>query len=47
MRMARWLLENAEPDPNWKSCDGKSLMSLARETGGPEMLGFLAEFGFR
>ena len=44
VRMARWLLENAKPDLTWKSYEGKSLLTIARETGKKEMLDLFAEF---
>jgi uncharacterized protein len=43
-RMARWLLENAKPDVTWKSYEGKSLLTIAKETGKKEMLDLLAEY---
>ncbi len=43
-RMARWLLENAKPDVTWKSYEGKSLLTIAKETGKKEMLELLAEY---
>jgi ankyrin repeat protein len=43
-RMARWLLENAKPDPSWKSYEGKDLLTIAKETGKQEMLDLLREF---
>lgn len=43
-RMARWLIENAKPDLAWKSYEGKSLLTIAKETGKQEMLDLLAEY---
>lgn len=43
-RMARWLIENTKPDITWKSYEGKSLLTIAKETGKKEMLGLLAEY---
>jgi ankyrin repeat protein len=43
-RMARWLIENAKPDLTWKSYEGKSLLTIAKETGKKEMLDLLAEY---
>lgn len=43
-RMARWLIENTKPDLSWKSYEGKSLLTIARETGKKEMLELLAEY---
>jgi ankyrin repeat protein len=43
-RMARWLIENAKPDLNWTSYEGKSLLTIAKETGKQEMLDLLAEY---
>src|SRR5574341_651135 len=37
-RMARWLLENSKPDPAWKNYEGKSLLTIAKETGKQDML---------
>lgn len=46
-RMARWLLENAKPDPSWKSYEGKNLLTIAKETGKQEMLELLREYGLQ
>jgi uncharacterized protein len=43
-RMARWLIEHAKPDFGWKSYEGKSLLTIAKETGKKEMLNLLAEY---
>jgi ankyrin repeat protein len=43
-RMARWLIESTKPDITWKSYEGKSLLTIARETGKKEMLDLLAEY---
>jgi ankyrin repeat protein len=42
-RMARWILENGKPDPAWKSFEGKSLMTIAKETGKRSMRDLLHE----
>ena len=46
-RMARWLLDNARPDLAWTSYEGKNLLTIARETGKPEMLTLLQEYGVK
>ena len=46
-RMARWLLENAKPDLSWKSYEGKGLLTIAKETGKPDMLTLLQEYGIQ
>ncbi len=44
-RMARWILEQAKPDPNWKNYEGKSLVTIAKETRKKEMVDLLCEYG--
>jgi ankyrin repeat protein len=39
--MARWLLENANPDPNWKNYEGKPALTIATEAGDQAMLALL------
>ena len=43
-RMTRWLLDSAKPDLTWKNYEGKSLLTIAKETGKQEMLDLLAEY---
>lgn len=44
-RMARWIIEHGKPDLQWKNYEGKSLLTIARETGKQEMLALLREHG--
>jgi len=44
-RMARWLLETGKPDVQWRSYEGKGLMTIATQTGKPDMVSLLAEYG--
>lgn len=44
-RMARWIIENGKPDLTWKDYEGKSLMTIAKETGKRDMLALLREYG--
>jgi hypothetical protein len=44
-RMARWIIENGNPDLNWNNYEGKDLLTLAGETGKPDMLALLAVHG--
>ena len=44
-RMARWIIEHGHPDLTWKNYDGKSLLTIAKETGKQEMLVLLREHG--
>jgi len=45
VQMARWLIENGHPDFAWKNYEGKSLMTLARETPNKDMINLLREHG--
>jgi len=44
-RMARWILETAQADLEWKDYEGKSLMAIAQATGKREMVNLLREYG--
>ncbi len=44
-RMARWLIRHGNPDFNWKNYEGKSLMTLAKETPNKDMVKLLSEHG--
>ena len=44
-RMARWILETGKPDLEWKNYEGKSLLTIATQTGKPDMVALLAEYG--
>jgi ankyrin repeat protein len=44
-RMARWIIDNGHPDLSWKNYEGKSLLTIARETGKQDMLVLLGEHG--
>jgi ankyrin repeat protein len=44
-RMARWIIENGNPDLKWKNYEGKDLLTLARESGKQVMLELLAGHG--
>jgi ankyrin repeat protein len=44
-RMARWTIEHGHPDLTWKNYEGKSLLTIARDTGKPEMIELLLEYG--
>lgn len=42
---ARWLLERASPDLNWKNFRGKTALALAEERGDRRMVALLREHG--
>jgi ankyrin repeat protein len=44
-RMARWIMERGHPDLTWKNYEGKSLWTIAGETGRKDMLALLSEHG--
>jgi ankyrin repeat protein len=44
-RMARWILETGQVDMHWKNYEGKSLMTIATETGTREMVQLLRKYG--
>jgi ankyrin repeat protein len=44
-RMARWIIENGNPDLNWKNYEGKGLSAIAKDTGKRDMLALLAQHG--
>jgi ankyrin repeat protein len=44
-RMARWIIEHGHPDLSWKNYEGKGLLTIARDTGKPEMIELLLEYG--
>ncbi len=43
--MARWLIENANPDFKWKNYDGKTLLELAGKGPNDDMVKLLREHG--
>ncbi len=45
VQMARWLIENGHPDFAWKNYEGKSLMTLARQTPNKDMINLLHDHG--
>ncbi len=45
VRMARWIIENGHPDFKWQNYEGKSLMTLAKETPNKDMVNLLREQG--
>jgi ankyrin repeat protein len=45
VRMARWIIEHGHPDFNWQNYEGKSLMTLAKETPDKDMVNLLREHG--
>ena len=45
VRMARWIIENGNPDLGWRNYDGKSLMNLADEAPNDDMIRLLREHG--
>jgi uncharacterized protein len=45
VQMARWLIQNANPDFSWKNYEGKSLLTLAKETPNRDMINLLSEHG--
>ena len=45
VRMARWIIENGHPDFKWQNYEGKSLMTLAKETPSKDMVNLLREHG--
>jgi ankyrin repeat protein len=44
-RMARWIIENGKPDLKWQNYEGKSLLTIAKETGKQDMLVLLRDHG--
>jgi ankyrin repeat protein len=45
VRMARWLIENGNPDFGWKNYEGKGLLTIASETPNNDMISLLREHG--
>lgn len=45
VQMAGWLLENGQPDLQWKNYEGKTALTIASEAGNQDMLSLLAEHG--
>lgn len=45
--IARWLLENGRPDPNWKNFQGKTALAVAIEHGYETIVKLLREHGAR
>jgi ankyrin repeat protein len=45
VKMARWLIKNGQPDMFWKNYEGKSLLSIAGQSGSQEMVALLREHG--
>ncbi len=45
VQMARWLIQNSHPDFGWKNYEGKSLLTLAKETPHKDMINLLSEHG--
>jgi len=43
--LARWLLDNAQPDLSWKNWQGKTALTLAEEGGHAEIAALLRERG--
>jgi ankyrin repeat protein len=43
--MARWLLENSNPDLSWKNYEGKDVLTIATERGDEAMIALLRDFG--
>jgi ankyrin repeat protein len=45
VRMARWIIENGNPDFNWRNYEGKTLLTLADEAPNDDMIHLLREHG--
>ncbi len=45
VRMARWIIENGNPDFTWRNYEGKSLLDIAAQTPDKEMMKLLREHG--
>jgi uncharacterized protein len=45
VQMARWLIQHGNPDFSWKNYEGKSLLTLAKETPNKDMVNLLSEHG--
>ncbi len=45
VRMARWIIENGNPDFTWRNYEGKSLLDIASQTPDKEMMKLLREHG--
>ena len=45
VQMARWLIQHGNPDFSWKNYEGKSLLTLAKETPNKDMINLLSEHG--
>jgi ankyrin repeat protein len=43
--MARWLLENGNPDLSWKNYEGKDVLTIAIERGDTDIIALLRDFG--
>ena len=43
--MARWLLENGNPDLSWKNHEGKDVLTIAIERGDDAIIALLRDFG--
>jgi len=39
--VVRWLLDNAQPDLNWKNYEGKTALTVAQEQGNPALIELL------
>jgi ankyrin repeat protein len=45
VRMARWIIENGNPDFKWRNYEGKSLLNIASEAPNSDMITLLREHG--
>jgi uncharacterized protein len=45
VQMARWLIQNGNPDFGWKNYEGKGLLTIAKETPNKDMINLLSEHG--
>ena len=45
VRVARWIIENGNPDFNWRNYEGKSLLNLADEAPNDDMIHLLRDHG--
>lgn len=45
VRMARWIIENGNPDFNWRNYEGKTLLNLADEAPNDDMIHLLRDHG--
>jgi hypothetical protein len=43
--LAKWILENANPDLNWKNYEEKTILTVARERGNQELQDLLRAHG--